>query len=339
MFLGVQILRGVAALMVVLIHSSLLLGRHSPFHIPSEAGAAGVDIFFAISGFVMAVVTANSWGQPNIANAFLVRRIIRVVPTYWIITLLKCALMLLIPSLIMNTELSWLHLGTSLFFVPVTYQWPILQVGWTLSFEMFFYLVFALALSLTSRPAYWCSLLFGTMVAVGLTIGRSWGPLPFLLNPLLIEFVFGLLVGLATVRGLFLSKAAAAALACVSGLALFSSNFVEAAESYRVLWWGVPGFLLLASVVALEPSLRSYPIRPLVDLGAASYSLYLTHTIVLGAVWAVATKVIPMNGLGAFMVYALGVAASIAIAWIFHRSVELPLTGALARMSYSRSSK
>src|SRR5262249_39672775 len=135
---SLQALRAVAALSVVLYHIDFI-GR----------GAFGVDIFFVLSGFIICHVTAAD------RQHFLLKRLIRIVPLYWARTLVVCALALAAPRLLQTTSDSWMGLLKSLFFIPYEKEsgrvYPVLFLGWTLNYEMFFYVVFSIALAL--RPA------------------------------------------------------------------------------------------------------------------------------------------------------------------------------------------
>jgi exopolysaccharide production protein ExoZ len=133
MLSSIQVLRGVAAVMVVLFH---VLGF--------QIGSAGVDIFFVISGFIMFHTNREVFGHAGAAILFLKRRILRVAPLYWL-----CTAFALWPK----TELK--TLAASVLFVPVRSGdgsiHTVLAPGWTLNFEMFFYIVFAAGLVLPRK--------------------------------------------------------------------------------------------------------------------------------------------------------------------------------------------
>lgn len=90
-----------------------------------DCGQCGVDIFFAISGFVMVVVTAGIWGRPGTAEPFLVRRAIRVVPLYWLFTVFKVLLLLALPALAVSTVLTPWHVISSFLFIPASIELPV----------------------------------------------------------------------------------------------------------------------------------------------------------------------------------------------------------------------
>jgi peptidoglycan/LPS O-acetylase OafA/YrhL len=147
---NVQALRGLAALLVVFVHlDNLLLAIGL-----STFGGAGVDIFFVISGFIMVYTTADRHVTPW---SFMADRIARIVPIYWLITLAVFCIALVSPMLLQATRADWNELVKSLFFIPFTKAdgvvAPMFYVGWTLNYEMFFYLLFALGLAFPSNRA------------------------------------------------------------------------------------------------------------------------------------------------------------------------------------------
>lgn len=259
---------------------------------------------------------------------FLLRRLTRVVPLYWIFTTVKILLMFIMPGLIMNTVLTPWHVASSFLFIPTSFGFPILQVGWTLSYEMLFYLLFACFLFIRVRPVVWLSIMLTILAIAGLYRTEAWWPPTILMNSLLIEFVFGMLIGFAAIKRRFIPQRFALATALVSIVALLLSNFIgSAVEPFRLLFWGIPGALLLASILPLEGSLRKHPmIKWPVKLGAASYALYLLHTIVLGAIWVVADGAKLTHGLFSYLVYAVAIVFCIVVAWFVHSLLEAPLS-------------
>lgn len=223
---GIQVLRAVAALMVVIHHAELgtvmgfALGARHLFLV----GSAGVDVFFVISGFIMLVSSRRLFGTKGAPATFLMRRVIRIVPLYWAMTTVYVAGFLLAPSLLgrsvsagtMATSYAfWPHLG-----LDGTFH-PILVVGWTLNYEMFFYALFAVAVLLQRGRAV--ILLTAALVAVVVLralVGGPTSPLAFWGEPIVLEFIAGILVGLAYEYRLLLPRRIAGA-AIVAGSSAF----------------------------------------------------------------------------------------------------------------------
>ena len=175
---NIQYLRGVAALMVVLFHvldSSGRLGE--AVVLPAfPAGEAGVDLFFVISGFIIWHTSRDPGLTPG---RFMTKRIKRVVPLYWFFTLAMAAIVIVAPSLLRTTVFEPMHVIASLAFVPYLHPTlhaynPLVFVGWTLNYEMAFYVAFALLVPLTpGRRTLWIALGGAALVAVGQAIGSD----------------------------------------------------------------------------------------------------------------------------------------------------------------------
>ena len=160
---SIQILRAVAACLVVFGHAlhetadiSARTGR-PPLNVNVIDWGIGVDIFFVISGFIMIYTTAELFGQPGAMRTFLMRRIIRIVPLYWLMTAGLILTFLLAPKLLNVPIEGWRSIVTSFFFIPDLRGngevRPIMALGWSLNYEMFFYAVYAVCLLAPLRRA------------------------------------------------------------------------------------------------------------------------------------------------------------------------------------------
>ncbi|EKS36878.1 acyltransferase family protein [Afipia broomeae] len=282
--LSIQYLRAAAALMVVFFHADGMAEEYLNFS-GLPFGAAGVDIFFVISGFIMWITTASERTTPP---SFAVTRIIRIVPLYWTMTLLLYGGWLIfrdpatVPSL-------W-NLVRSLLFIPFVSPrtgeiQPLLIAGWTLNFEMFFYAVFAFALFIARRHrALLVCTILGALAALPLLVSPS-GPIGLTYtSPLLIEFMIGCLLGIMYERKALPRPAVAVFLLAVGCGFLLTSGMLSAASTgvARLFHWGLPAFLIVTGALSLEPKLRVWRLPML--LGDASYSIYLTHGVVLSVV-------------------------------------------------------
>ncbi|MDP2258847.1 MAG: acyltransferase [Caulobacter sp.] len=276
-WVSIQHLRAMAALSVALFHACQWS------RIDFSIGAAGVDLFFVISGFVMWTVTA---GRDPTPLAFLRRRVIRVAPLYWLVTLALVAGALAFPQRFPEVEPRADHVLLSLAFIqhmnPDGQPFPVLPPGWTLNYEAVFYLVFASCLILPVRRRIAAL----TMALLLLSIaGFAWPPgYVMLLNPMFLQFLAGVwLARLAQER--LLPERAIGWLLLGLGLTLFLLLWLSAIDPdlWRPMIWGLPAVLVVAGAVSVESDGGWPAWRWLGLLGDASYSIYLTHTLTIGA--------------------------------------------------------
>ncbi len=344
----IQVLRAVAVTAVVLSHSfhelaQLLSGKIASFQEKAFPGDFGVDLFFVISGFIMVFVSYNLFGNSGAAANFALRRIVRIVPLYWIMTTLMIAVVVLLPGSVdtaTGDPLQWL---ASYLFVPYARMSdsmfrPVLGLGWSLNYEMFFYTIFAVGLFLPRRIAI--PTVVAALVAIWL-IGRLMPGLPgwfgFLSQPIILEFAAGMVLGALYMRGVRFPVWAAMALVMAGTLVLFSvPAFDDSIERARHIYFGFPALLLVAAATMGSGLDGQKGNRFVVGAGDASYSTYLTHPFVLGALALVAGK----SGLSEllkpwiFMAGYLAVAlvVSFATGHLVHRFVDGPLTRRMAHL-------
>jgi exopolysaccharide production protein ExoZ len=237
---------------------------HHAFAGDTRLGAAGVDLFFVISGFIMATCSGGRG-----ARQFLADRAWRIYPL-WLIAVL--------PWLFMEPA-SPLGIVRSLTLWPVyghNYVVPALGVGWTLSFELLFYAGFALALaSRASVPL----LIFGLCLVLGLTTNNLlfW----FVGSPLTFEFLMGVAIAGLPARETFGTAAAALGLILFAVVpAVYFDQSFGGGALLRVICWGIPAALLVYGLRGLERRLSSRIFDLPVLIGNASYSIYLFHSLV-----------------------------------------------------------
>lgn len=273
MLSSIQVLRGVAAVMVVLFH---VLGF--------QIGSSGVDIFFVISGFIMFHTNRNVFGLTGAAILFFKRRILRIAPLYWL-----CTAFAFWPGVEPKT------LVASVLFVPVRSDGgsihTVLASGWTLNFEMFFYIVFAAGLMLPRKyglPAIVVTL--SALILLGLATKPTKAAFIYWTNPLILEFVFGLAIAYVYELGKTLSPKMGMGVfgLGVLILAIFSLSHHPTPDrvyaGYLALGWGLPAALIVAGAALSDRgALATARWRIPRLLGDASYSIYLTHLLVFYA--------------------------------------------------------
>ena len=336
---SVQALRAVAALAVVGFHSAVLWhDKFDPEIRTWENGNAGVDLFFVISGFIMVISSERLVGSPGGWRRFLELRLIRIAPLYWLATTAKLASIAAAPSLALHTRPTAWNVLASYLFIPshdaAGLVRPILVVGWTLSFEVLFYCIFAGALFVKQNVLYVVAPIMIVFAAVSTIVNQHSPAIMTLANPIVLEFVFGLVIGRLAAR-LRRSVSVGWILAAIAGLTCLAVVPVDG-DWERVAVWGAAAALTLSAGVASEPLLGRRIPTFAVRIGEASYSLYLTHGFVLPVLGAVAVQ-LKLKGaaVGAFLI-PCSLFASSAVALIAYRMLEVPMTDLLRRLVHGR---
>ena len=340
MLSNVQALRAAAAFLVVIVHLQVLAKLSGLPPAITAIGNCGVDLFFVISGLIMVVTTAQ---RDQSAFEFMRNRITRIVPLYWTVTIAVFCLAIAAPSLLQSTTASPSALLKSLSFVPYVRgdgaMAPVVFVGWSLNYEMMFYVLFALGMSLwgARRGGQICTLaLLGLGVGAGQLFQPSDPVIRFYTAPVMLEFGGGIILGMAFVGGKLPSSAAARIPALVIGLTGFVAMLLAPqiwTDLDRSVVCGLPAFFIVGSFLIAERSGLAFSAKWLQLLGAASYAIYLTHFFSTQAVVLIAPH---LARFGPPMMLALAAIAFAAVAVVgvaVHLWLELPLTAQVRRLS------
>ncbi|MEQ8211422.1 MAG: acyltransferase [Lacipirellulaceae bacterium] len=307
---SIQALRAFAAWLVVLYHLaetpderwSIVEGQANWLHFYRVIGFSGVDLFFVISGVVMMVTCYHRFGNAAEVPRFLWRRATRVYPLYWFTTFAVLTAAWLVPSLAVRDKFVGANLVKSLVLWPQQ-DFPAVAVGWTLVFEMYFYLVFAALLPFSKKAVRADLLLWGAVTLIfffhydqpDFHSLRGNLSLPIFASPLTLEFLAGCLIGWYACERKHCLPAVSlwvgAALLLLVGY--FVGNYYPDESQYgllRVSVYGTAAALVVAGAVGLE-QLGRWPRLPgqglwdgLAFWGNASYSLYLSHVYVIALV-------------------------------------------------------
>ncbi len=350
MLINIQFLRMVAAMLVVFYHtsshvSSTGVEQGAFFAISESLGFAGVDIFFVISGFIMAHTSfglkgrAGSWG-------FLRRRVARIYSGYWPFFLLALALFAWAdPQYIQDAKL-----------VRSVVLWPayplLIAVSWTLIFEMFFYLLFTVIIATTGQRRdlllYGLVLMMVTFALYSEFVRHAYDPGSleymsaaeyYMFSPYLLEFLGGALVAGWMRRPAKTNARLWGGFLLAFGSALFLSGgwinqhfFDGGIEQgytvfYRVLVFGLPSLFILAGAVRLDQGGLRAPLRFSLLTGGASYAIYLSHTLILIGLQKLGFNDFAAS-LGGWAMQALYLALTLAIlgySVLHYRWIERPL--------------
>lgn len=299
-----QILRGIAASFVVVAHALARQGEwtHYPPFVTVAAqymGDLGVATFFVISGYIMVRTSGDRFGHHGVTADFLRKRLLRIVPLYWMATLLEIAL-----RLRKGGAIDPQHIFGSFFFIPLPvapgdYMRPLLGVGWTLDYEMFFYVIFALALMFGKRIGL--TLLLSVLAGLVL-MGAMFKPLTdtgpphtlfgFWTDPILLLFAAGVILGLIpeTIAWRDIGHPILASLGLLAGwmgaILVLDIGF-PAPLAWQLGTWLIC-FLVVALCVFARPPRDSLLVKTGVNLGDSSYALYLFHffaVVVAEKIW------------------------------------------------------
>ncbi|OLP55878.1 hypothetical protein BJF92_01840 [Rhizobium rhizosphaerae] len=318
-YLSIQYLRAIAALMVVFHHlRDPKPWLYNPFE-NFSFGAYGVEIFFVISGFV--IYTA---ARQEPVGEFVRRRIIRVVPLYWLAT----AGYIAIDAVSHGVAYQAASLETivkSFLFIPhfhplLTDQvLPYLIPGWSLNYEMFFYALFAVTAAFGAYRLGILLVLLVLLVALGALLSPLHSPLALTYtNPLILLFGAGLLIAYGERLGRL--PKAAALLLFISAPAVLAIDWLSGSMLHLL-----PAIGLTLGFVALEHHRRLGEVRLLRLIGDASYAIYLSHFLIIRIV-VVLVQHLPLSGPPQFIILlATGLAGSIVFGIAVHLLVEKPL--------------
>jgi len=313
---SIQVLRFFAAFSVMMVHLPVF-----------EFGIWGVDIFFVISGFIMMYVTENN------EKFFLLKRIFRIVPLYWILTLGVFALAIFVPDVLNNTTANIVHLIKSLFFIPFdkngTGHFPILFLGWTLNFEVIFYFLFFLSLVFFKENRMIACSIF---IIIFLVFNKIFSEKNFIFetyaNDIFIEFIFGMI--LFTIWKKYKNKISTNLsnhFICLAILlvSIFILNYYNFSRSVS---YGLPSLILAVYFLFFLNHLK-FP-KILVSLGDASYCIYLLHPYVIQFFY----KILEINEYDIIieLVFTLIISVIVFIvSLLIYKFIEFPINGSLRK--------
>lgn len=303
---SLQVLRGLAALSVVYFH----IGKGATF------GAFGVDLFFVLSGFVIAMASEKNVG----AIQFAINRITRVVPLYWFMTTFLMMVVILRPELFNSTTANIPNYLKSIFFIPYFREngqlQPMLGVGWTLNYEIIFYAMatISLAINPTRFYSYTC-ILVTSMFGIGYLLSDGTPYADFLQSSLIFEFLLGMAIfKLKDVAWLHKMPMLLIAIGIASLYAIMALCEINAIGS-RFFTFGIPSSLIVLLALRLEPlflQFNSILARALIHIGNASYATYLSHTFIIEAI----KRFLPRLTNGLTIESPIGVATAISFSFV-----------------------
>lgn len=292
---SLQGLRGAAVLGVVLFHMTSVEFKYAAGDVLLPAFLQffqlGVDLFFVISGFVMVIVSRGRFQNVVETQRFLFNRLSRIYPTYWLYFFITLGVYLWQPSLV-NSSHGGSNLWMSFLLLP-NERVLLVMVAWSLVFELWFYLLFSAFMCLREKSLPWLLLGWaGVIVVFNLLFNwQDYSPvLKIMLHPYALEFIVGSALALffyGPHSGRLPSSLlwVALAVALLLGFPLIYLSGLYASEGLpRMVAVGLTFGALTLSLALLERrSLIKVPTF-LTAVGDMSYTLYLSHLLVLGVI-------------------------------------------------------
>lgn len=297
---SIQILRFLAAFLVIVGHAQGFAAAYADrfgYQHPQLRlfpWCIGVDIFFIISGFIMIITTYSEKDSSSSFSFFLLKRFFRVVPLYWLILGLEITRI----AAQGKTIPSWQSCFASFFFIPYDSQRngilrPFYEIGWTLNFEMFFYFVLAAFVSLgLARCFFLTSITLCLFIISSYAFSSTFLPLSIWGNPLMIEFVLGMVLGVLYKLQIRISLVFFICILFVFSLffCFFSENDLNVSWKQinlfqmgfqRLIFFGLPAFIICSGFCLCTNIFNKRLWKPFIFLGDSSYSLYLIHPLLL----------------------------------------------------------
>ncbi len=328
---SIQVLRFFAAAMVMLAHASTRAADQAAvlgLELPATFFAArwGVDIFFVISGFLMGHITHGDFWRPHAAQAFLRDRFVRIVPLYWILTCLTAALRIAVNS----TQPASLQQPVTLenfvrsllfqpYFAPDGARQQIIGQGWTLNYEMMFYLIVGGCLLWRNGRLLVPAIITAVFLAGFLPHGSP--SLEFWSDPIIFEFVTGFVI--ASIRQRLPSLPRIPGKLAVILAFIFVMNSPWPIVPGGALFTWAAATILVSFCVLTADVEKTWAASLLAKFGNWSYSLYLTHMFVLlfaGVIWR---KVFAAQNVSLF--YAASFVAAMLVAAASYYGLERPI--------------
>jgi exopolysaccharide production protein ExoZ len=302
---NIQLLRAVAAYLVLFVHLRPLLPETAITTALHDKGYSGVDLFFVISGFIMVYTTSRNKVS---ASGFLLNRTRRIVPLYYLTTFFVFLIAITVPSVFQSTSSDLDALLKSLAFVPFEKSpgriYPLYYLGWTLNYEMFFYLIFALSLSIWyEMRVVLCATMIVGLAIFGFYVDRPGNViLYFYSQPIMLDFAVGMIIAvfrdqistamhrIPVLPWLTLSLGVVGLLTASSFLPSAPSLYAPPTNTF--LTFGLPAALIVMAAIGFgDVKARGQPWQCFQQIGDASYSIYLTHFFVVAALIAFANHV------------------------------------------------
>ncbi|HHQ6617550.1 TPA: acyltransferase family protein [Serratia fonticola] len=309
-------MRGLAILLVLVFHATEGLVQKGVLGPVFYVGQSGVDIFFIISGFIIFYSSTNKKNVIGVIT-FLRSRIKRIVPLYWFYTIVFSLLLIAFPDKFDKSVFDISHLIHSLFFIPMPENSPpIVSLGWTLNYEIYFYLIFSFSIFFRERIRFvLVSVMLLAIYILSITMDLNY----FYRNDVVFEFLLGILLYyyFNKFSSRYKEVCSSSVFLIVLIVSLICMAFLN--TQYRFLNFGILSFavMLLSLHVNFSDKL-SYCIE---KIGEASYSIYLSHALSMPLI----LKILVYSSFGFYISVVISIAFSLIIGFLSYYFLERKL--------------
>jgi exopolysaccharide production protein ExoZ len=355
----IQLLRALAVMCVVISHiahelSVIVGGKVVNFNSKLFPGDFGVDLFFVISGFIMVYICWDKFGKPGAMLDFWIKRLIRIIPLYWIATTLMILVVVLLPQKVNTATSDWGQWVASYLFIPYARESdglirPVLGLGWSLQYELLFYFLFGISLlfSRVKGIVLASGLLVALCIAANLVLNESGVSstfIRFVSHPIILEFAAGVLIGYCYMKQLKMSKTASFIVGAAGVLLLLTvPDFNDAIDKQRYIHYGIPAVLIVMAVV-FPKGYADLEVNKLgLHMGESSYAIYLIHPFIIGAVSLIFARLGLFDIMGLINVVltfsVVVIFLSGFVGYVAHYFFDLPFTNMLRTKWHSISKK
>ncbi|HBC2001486.1 TPA: acyltransferase family protein [Citrobacter freundii] len=349
---SIQALRGIAAMMVVLGHMNVYLnGAYSQSNLGDLLffnGAIGVDIFFVISGFIIALATEKK--ETNTCVKFAIKRLFRIYPVYAVCFLLFSAVTTHMFFGDISSIPLWFNvenITSSLLFLPLRpedsspfYGYSLILTAWTLSYEVYFYAIFLFSMAVSHKyratiasiaillisyvlqTVYHGNFSFDAYAVAGIEHSKI---LTIAENPISIDFIMGLISFYMFKFLRDIEFGIKTKYICVSGLLFgvlcWNSGFQF---GHGITKFGIIAFIIFISVVFGEMAFRFKISKSLITLGDLSYSIYISHVVVIFAYNEFGKSIPFIPQQHGFSLFIFMISAALLLSYILFKLIEQP---------------
>lgn len=333
---NLQWMRAYAAVLVVGDHSILRYVKMTSNNeflkgLAGGMGAIGVFLFFILSGFLMVKIADGKFGSIDSAVRFAIDRLRRIAPLYWLVT----TAYVIVAFSMHDGNYATGDIIKSLFFIATDARpseqglLPVVGVGWSLNYEMLFYAIFALCLILPrSRGLALLVIAIGGLVALGRITGQTDAKtlLGFYTREIMLLFLCGAALAVANPkqRSPYRYSQMILILAVMSVLVSLAF-FLKDDHPF----WRTPSLYVLSlAVFAYAARAAEFPRSKLaLLLGNASYSIYLTHGLVLDGITRIMSRILPQELY--FLNIPICILGGVVVGVLIYTVIEAPLNARL----------